>query len=168
MTRLLPYPQTYANWLAILRIYTGIFWLTHGIPKLLNPGFATPDGMMAGMIGMTVEKTSGAYHDFLVHTVLPNAPLFGHLVAWGETLTGVSLLLGLLTRVGGIGGTFLALNYWLMKSSFATVAGYGSLDIAAIALSLTHAVLPTGLVAGLDGALSRRTTSVTPEQLMRG
>ena len=145
-------------WLAVLRIYTGIFWLSHGVPKLLNPQFFGQHGFMASMLGEQTAKAHGPYNDFLVHVVLPNAGVFSHLVAWGETLAGVSLLLGLFTRVGGIVGVFLPLNYFMMKGAYADLTSVGGLDIAAAALSLIHAVLPTGLVAGLDALLpaSRR------------
>lgn len=153
---MLPLAQTYASWLAVLRIYTGIFWLLHGIPKLLNPKFAGPGGMMADMVRGNAAQTNGPYHDFLVHVVLPNAPLFAHLVAWGETLVGVSLLLGLFSRLGGLVGVFLPLNYWLMKGDFVHLTSLGGLDWAAMALSFTHLALPTGLVLGLDAYIARR------------
>jgi uncharacterized membrane protein YphA (DoxX/SURF4 family) len=147
---MLPAPQKYATWLVVIRIYTGIFWLTHGVPKLLNPGFA---GGMGDMVREASAATSGPYHDFIVHVVLPNATLFAHLVAWGETLTGVSLLLGLFTQVGGSVGVFLALNYFLMKGSYAHVTSLGGLDAAAMALSFVNVVLPTGLMCGFDSML---------------
>jgi uncharacterized membrane protein YphA (DoxX/SURF4 family) len=147
---MLPTPQRYATWLAVLRIFAGIFWLTHGVPKLLNPAFA---GRMPDMIRSMGSETTGPYHDFLVHAVVPNANLFAHLVAWGETLTGVSLLLGLLTPVGGAVGFFLALNYFLAKGSYARITDLGGLDAAAMALSFINVVLPTGLIWGLDGLL---------------
>ena len=96
--------------LAVLRIFTGIFWLTHGVPKLLNPKFFGSDGMLAGMLHEATANSSGPYNSFLTHVVLPNANLFSHLVAWGETLVGVSLLLGLFSRVGGFFGVFLPLS----------------------------------------------------------
>ena len=149
---MLPAPLTYAKWLAAIRVFTGIFWLAHGVPKLLNPQFFGPSGMMAGMLREANSSSSGPYHDFIVHVVLPNASLFSHLVAWGETLTGVSLLLGLLTRVGGFFGVFLALNYFLLKGSF-HLNDFGALEPAAMALSLINLVLPTGLVYGVEGAM---------------
>lgn len=152
---MLPASQKYATWLAILRIYTGIFWLAHGVPKLLNPKFFGPDGMMAGMVTQMSSATTGPYHNFLQNVVLPNAGLFSHLVAWGETLAGVSLLLGLFTRVGGIVGMFLPLNYLMMKGSYAEITSFGGLDFAAVALSFINVALPTGLVFGLDGMLSK-------------
>ncbi|MBV8163044.1 MAG: DoxX family protein [Candidatus Eremiobacteraeota bacterium] len=156
---MLPPPRTYAVWLAVIRIYTGVFWLSHGVPKLLNPKFVGASGMMAGMLREATGQGHGLYNDFLIHVVLPNAGLFSHLVAWGETLTGVSLLLGLFTRVGGVVGVFLPLNYFMMKGSYGDITAIGSLDIAAAALSFIHVVLPTGLVAGLDAMLPRSRVS---------
>jgi uncharacterized membrane protein YphA (DoxX/SURF4 family) len=148
----LPSSEKYAAWLAVFRIYAGIFWLTHGIPKLLSPNFA---GGMAGMISQMSSGTSGPYHDFLQNVVLNNTSLFSHLVAWGETLTGVSLLLGVLTPAGGIVGMFLALNYFLMKGSYSQIMGLGGLDFSALMLSFINVVLPTGLKWGIDGMFNR-------------
>ncbi len=149
---MLPSSQTYATWLAVVRIITGIFWLLHGVPKLLNPRFFGPNGM-AGMIREGLGDSSGLYHDFLAGVVLPNAGLVSHLVAWGETLTGISLLLGLFARVGGVGGMFLNFNYFMMQASYARIGGFASMDTAYMALSFINVVLPTGLVWGLDGVL---------------
>ncbi len=149
---MLPLPQTYARWLGVLRIYTGCFWLLHGVPKLLNPQFHGPSGMMARML-QQASNPINPYSTFVQHVVLPNAALFSHLVAWGETLTGVSLLLGLFTRVGGFFGIFLPLNYFLMKGSYAHLSDYAGLDAAAMALGFVSFVLPTGLAYGLDGLL---------------
>jgi uncharacterized membrane protein YphA (DoxX/SURF4 family) len=150
---MLPAPQTYASWLAVIRILTGIFWLLHGVPKLLNPQFFGAEGFMAGMIRESTAATSGPYHDFLMNVVLPNANLFSHLVAWGETLAGVSLVLGLFSRLGGLVGTFLPFNYFMMAGSYAHLTRFASLDTATMTLSFINLVLPTGLVAGFDGLL---------------
>ena len=159
---MLPSSHSYATWFAVLRIYTGIFWLTHGVPKLLNPGFFGPSGMMAGMLREASASGHGPYNDFILHVALPNAGVVSHLVAWGETLVGVSLLLGLLTRVGGIVGVFLPLNYFLLKGSYGQITSLGGLDMAAMALSFVNIVVPTGLVFGLDGLLPASRTRKTP------
>ena len=150
MSVMLPTPQRYATWLAALRIFTGVFWLTHGVPKLLNPSFPAH---MADMVRNMSSDASGPYHDFIMNVVLPHASLFAHLVEWGETLTGVSLLLGILTPAGGLVGFFLGLNYFLVKGSYAHITDLGGLDAAAMALSFINIVLPTGLIWGLDGVL---------------
>ena len=153
---MLPSAQRYAAALAVLRIYTGISWLIHGIGKLRNPTWGAPNGGFTSFVQDMVKDTSGPYHDFVVGTVLPHFATFAALVAWGETLTGVALTLGLLTRLGGAGGVFLALNYWLSKSAFATINGYAGLDLAALALSAINVALPTGLVCGIDGLIAAR------------
>lgn len=114
------------------------------------------------MLQQATQSGSGWYHDFLVNTVIPNASLFAHLVAWGETLTGVSLLLGLFTRLGGLVGVFLPLNYWAMKSGWAQAGNFGGMDWAAIALSFINLVLPTGLVFGIDGLIARKRSGREP------
>jgi uncharacterized membrane protein YphA (DoxX/SURF4 family) len=73
-------------------------------------------------------------------------------VAIGEVAVGLSLLLGLLTRVSCTVAVFLTLNYMLMKG---LVNNSGSIDrmfaLCAIALFLGAA----GLVWGLDGYLAK-------------
>ncbi|TAM74005.1 DoxX family membrane protein [bacterium] len=156
MAEHLPSAQRYAGWLAAVRIYTGAFWLIHGAQKIVMGEFAAANGTMVQIVTQFVSKTSGPYHDFLLSVVLTHGMLFGQLVQWGETLAGVSLLLGLLTRAGGIVGTFLALNYWIAKGSFGNPADYTVYESVAVVLSLLNVVLPTGRVFGLDGLRLRR------------
>ncbi len=153
---MLPSASRYAAVLAALRIFTGAAWLAHGIGKITNPKWFAPGGMFETFVGDMTSATTGPYHDFITGFVLPHANVFSVLVAWGETLTGLALLLGLFTRVGGIVGTFLVLNYWLAKGDYGHIQSIGGLDLATAALSLVNAVLPTGLVWGLDGLLQRR------------
>jgi len=143
-----------AVWLAIIRILTGLFWLAHGARKVMNPDFASSSGMVR-MVGMAHHAT-GSYQNFLTGYVVPNAALFAHLVAWGETLTGLSLTLGLLTRVGGLGGMFLTLNYMLMKGAFASIDTVASIDAATFLLSAVNVAAPTGMRLGLDGLIFGR------------
>ena len=153
---MLPSSARYAAVLAGIRIFTGIWWALHGYGKLSSPTWAALGGGCAQILQSMSGATSGVYHDFIVNVVLPNVSLFAHLVAWGETLTGVSLALGLFTRLGGAVGVFLPLNYWLAKSGFAHLDGYSGLDLAALALSLINLLLPTGLYAGIDGIIAGR------------
>ena len=145
-----------AGWLAVVRVYTGFFWLTHALFKWQDAEWTAPHGSMATIVQQMAQSTSGFYHNFLVGTVLPNAALFANLVRWGETLTAISLLLGLWTRLGGLGGVFLPLNYWLAKGAFAHLDGYGGLDAAALVLSFINVVLPTNRVFALDALLRSR------------
>lgn len=154
---------------ALLRIYAGIFWLSHGIPKFTNQAmFMPPTGFMTILVAKATQQgTTGWYHDFLVSVITPNIQLFAELTRVGEVLVGCSLFFGLLTRLGGIGGAFLAFNYLMAKGGFSSFESLGTLDTAAIVLSLTNVVLPTGRSLGVDALFARRRAvrepSVTPE-----
>ncbi len=143
------------GWLAVLRIYTGVFWLYHGYGKLTNPEWSAQNGMMVQIIQGMIKETSGPYHDFVVNVVLTHVPLFANLIAWGELLVGVSLVLGLLTVVGGIGGAFLALQYFIAKGSYTSLPGWTAFDMFTLVVSLACAMLPTWKVLALDAVLFR-------------
>ena len=51
------------------------------------------------------ENPIAFYKQFLEATVLPNSNLFAHLTAWGETVVGIGLTLGLLTGFASLVGT---------------------------------------------------------------
>ena len=153
----MPSSETWARWLAIFRIYAGAFWLIHAIPKFTDSAsFLPPSGFMPMMIQKSIGSSSGFYHDFLANTVMPNIGTFAQLTRYGELLVGISLVLGLLSRLGGLGGVFLAANYMLAKNAFGTPDGYGSLDFVALVISLLNVVLPTDARWSFDMALFRR------------
>jgi len=156
---MLPSSSRYAAVLAGLRIYAGLAWFSHGFGKLTNAHWAGQGGFYENILKQMSSGTSGPYHDFVVNTALPHAALFSGLVAWGETLTGVSLILGLVSRFGGAVGVFLALNYWIAKGDFTNWNSIGALDLVHVALSLVNVILPTGLVFGLDGIIAARKTA---------
>ena len=92
-----------------------------------------------------------------MHVVLPNAYFFAELVRLGEVVTGCLLLFGFYTRLGGLIGMLLALNYLSAKGGLAHLSVWSGLDSAAFVLSALNVVLPTGRVLGVDGLLWRST-----------
>jgi uncharacterized membrane protein YphA (DoxX/SURF4 family) len=148
---------TYAGWFTVLRLYAGVFWLSHGIPKFLNSAaYLPPSGFMPQLVQKAVMSQTGFYHDFLLNVVTPNIGVFAELVRLGEVLVGCSLLLGVFTRFGGLVGCFLALNYMAARGEFSTWETIGSLDAVAFMLSFMMLVVPAGRVAGVDALLRRR------------
>jgi uncharacterized membrane protein YphA (DoxX/SURF4 family) len=151
----LPSSAHYAFWLGLFRIYAGAFWLMHGIPKFTQSAdFMPPTGMMVQFLNMQIAHTSGPYQAFLTNVVLPNDWLFAELVRLGEVVTGALLLLGFYTRLGGLIGVVLSLNYLSAKGGLAHLSVWSGLDSAALVLSLLNLVLPTGRMLGVDGILS--------------
>lgn len=143
-------------WLVLLRLYAGFFWAQHGYDKLRSPDWAAPNGSMVQIVQDMIRYTSGPYHDFVVNVVMPNSVLFSHLVAWGETLAGISLFLGFLTKLGGLGGAFIALNYFVAKGSYTGLSGWSGYDMLAVVMSLACVVLPVSSTFALDALLFRR------------
>lgn len=104
----------------ILRIWLGYEWLIAGIGKISNPTWVGSKAGVAvtGFLKGALAKATGDhplvqswYANFVQSVALPNAKVFSYLVAYGEVLVGVSLILGALTIVGLLGGAFMNLNY---------------------------------------------------------
>ena len=151
----LPSSSTYGFWLAILRIYTGAFWLMHGIPKFTESGdFMPPNGMFTQFLNQQITHVSGPYQQFLTTIVLPNAWVFANLVRLGEVVAGCFLLLGFFTRFGALIAILLSLNYISAKGGLAHLSVWSGLDSTAFVLSLISLILPTGRVLGIDGLLA--------------
>jgi thiosulfate dehydrogenase [quinone] large subunit len=44
---------------------------------------------------------------------MPNAEIFGHMIAWGEVLVGIALIIGAFTGIAAFFGLFMNLNFLL-------------------------------------------------------
>src|SRR5690606_13786376 len=54
---------------------------------------------------------SGWYAAFLENVALPNATLFSYLVAYGELLVGLGLIVGLLTGIAAFFGSLMNISF---------------------------------------------------------
>jgi thiosulfate dehydrogenase [quinone] large subunit len=108
-------------WL-ILRIYTGWQWLTAGWEKVQDPTWigAQSGTAITGFVNGALAKMTGAhpsvqawYGSFLQNFVLPNAAAFSVVVAIGELLVGIALILGIFTGIAAFFGGFMNVNYLL-------------------------------------------------------
>ena len=117
------FADTRIAWLwLIARLYAGYEWLVAGTEKLGDPAWtgAKAGTALTGFVKGALSKTAGAHPDvtgwygaFLQNVVLPNAATFGWIVAIGETLVGVALILGLLTGIAAFFGGLMNVNYLL-------------------------------------------------------
>ena len=137
--------------LAVLRVYTGVFFLIYGFGKLQRGG-AFADGM-SGFLNAQ-ESTFGFYRGFIESVVLPNAGLFSSLVACGETVLGIALIIGLATRYAAYAGAFLVINFWFAKG----LGFFGAMnhDVVWLSILLVLALMKAGHVYGLDGQLKNK------------
>lgn len=108
-------------WL-ILRVYVGYEWVIAGWGKIVNPaGVWVGDKAgvaVSGFLNGALAKTAGEHPDvsagyawFINHVALPNATLFSYLVAYGELLVGIALIIGLLTGIAAFFGATMNLNF---------------------------------------------------------
>lgn len=106
---------------------------------------------------MVVQYAVGSpLHDFIMGVVAPNAVAFGYMVAVGEALIGVAVLLGFLYRIAAVAGLLLNLTFFLSATWNAFPFYFGS-DIVFAMCWLT--LLLTGPQHGLsvDSAIAKRT-----------
>ena len=108
-------------WLAV-RLYVGYEWLMAGWEKVTNPAWVGPDagGALTGFITGALTKASGAHPDvqgwyayFLQNAVLSHPAIWSGVVAYGELLVGIALIIGMFTGIAAFFGLFMNLNYLL-------------------------------------------------------
>jgi thiosulfate dehydrogenase (quinone) large subunit len=107
-------------WL-ILRLYLGYEWLLAGWEKLTGGWMGSTAGVaLSGFLKGALAKATGAHPDvqgayawFIQNLVLPNAAAWSYVIAWGEFLVGVGLVLGLFTGIAAFFGGFMNANYLL-------------------------------------------------------
>ena len=139
--------------IVILRIHLGVILLLTVSGKMLGDA-PFVDSMLAFVQNVGMRQGSGVYQNFLQTVVVPHAQLFSYLVMIGEVVAGISLLLGLGTRVGAAIAMFLFLNYMLAKGRL--FWSPDSEDAAVFFSALVCLLGAAGRVIGIDEFLARR------------
>ncbi|MEK7107506.1 MAG: DoxX family protein, partial [Patescibacteria group bacterium] len=124
-------------------------------------------GFVKGALMKTVEfckpapapchpDVQGWYAAFLQNVVLPSSELWSYMIAWGEVIVGVALILGLFVGLAAFFGAFMNLNFLLA----------GTVSVNPIFLTLGIFLVLAWRVAGYWGLdryvlprISRRVTS---------
>ena len=109
-------------WL-VLRCWLGYTWLMAGWGKAFGDrapawvGERAGAGVTSFRNGALARSTGGRplvpawYADFVREVALPHATAFSYLVAYGEVLVGLALLVGLCTRFAALMGVMMNLAY---------------------------------------------------------
>lgn len=106
----------------LLRVWLGYKWLTSGIEKLKSPAWVGSEagvaieGFFQGSIAKSVGEYAtvpGWYAVFIEKFALPYSKIFTYLIPIGETLVGISLILGALTVIGLVAGGLMNFNFLL-------------------------------------------------------
>lgn len=96
----------------IFRVLLGWLFLYAGLAKLFTPGWS------AGGMLHAAKTFSGFYAWFATPGVLP---VVNFLNAWGLTILGASLILGLFVRWSAIPGMALMVLYYFLDNAFPSV-----------------------------------------------
>lgn len=140
-------PKSAPLWL-LVRLYVGYEWSVAGYEKVIDPTWlGTGAGAsLSGFVQGALTKTGGAhpsvqgwYAAFLEGAVLPNVTLWSNLVAIGELLVGIALIIGLLTGIAAFFGAFMNLNFMLAG----TLSVNPQLFVLALGLVLARRVAGT-------------------------
>ncbi len=154
-----------AEWLAVLRIVVGLYFVKSLVTKLsiVTVGGFLPVPMVSErwvtvmpkiVTRQASENPLTFYKQFLEGTVLPNSTVFAQLTAWGETVVGIGLTLGLLTGLASLVGLFLVLNYGLATQWMSP--GQQGFHLVLFFLMLAFFFARAGRTWGLDGWLASR------------
>ena len=121
--------DTHMSWLwLVLRLYLGYQWLAAGLEKLASPAWGSGRviyGFWKQAVALPKPPARpliayGWYRGFLVGLLHGGHGLwvfFAGLIAWGEVLVGVFLVLGLVTGIAAFAGAFMNFNYMLAGSA---------------------------------------------------
>lgn len=106
-------------WL-LLRVYVGWQWLEAGYGKVSSPLWTGDKAgvALAGFLTGALKKTAGSHPDvsgwyaaFLHGFALQHTAVFSYVVAYGELLVGIGLILGIFTGIAAFFGAFMNMNY---------------------------------------------------------
>lgn len=154
-----------AEWLAVLRIVVGLYFVKSLVTKMsfvmLGGIFPVPvvsERWLSVMPKIVTRQASENplvfYKHFLEGTVLPNSSMFAQLTAWGETVAGIGLTLGLLTGIASLVGLVLVTNYGLATQWMSP--GQQGFHLVLFFLMLAFFFARAGRTWGVDGWLARR------------
>ncbi len=137
-----------AIWLA--RLLMGGMWWQQSLWKI-PPNY---DGLVYWMKQMVDHAAIPLQGQLVRDVVVPNIGVFGPAVYLAEVAIGVSLLLGVLTRLGAILGALMALNLWLGLYSAPNEWPWTYFFL--IIIQCLFALAPPGRFLGIDALLSGR------------
>jgi thiosulfate dehydrogenase [quinone] large subunit len=106
----------------VVRVYLGWLWLNAGWHKVSDPRWVGSEAgtAVSGFLRGAITKSTGdaptvtGWYAWIVeHVFLPVAPLFSYLVAFGEVLIGIALIVGFLTGLMAFLGGLLNVSFML-------------------------------------------------------
>jgi uncharacterized membrane protein YphA (DoxX/SURF4 family) len=138
-------PKPVGIWL--LRLVIGSMWWQQSLWKI-PPNYA---GLMYWMRQMVDHASTVLQSTLVARFVLPNISVFGPLVYSIEVAIGVSLMLGLFSRIGAILGVLMAANLWL--GLYSAPGEWPWTYFFLVVIQLLFAIDPPGRSLGADALM---------------
>ena len=133
--------------LLLARLYVGYWFIATGTRKVAR-GFLSGGALLPQLERFAAGTPHAWYKKWLEAIVIPHEHLFAVLVALGETLTGMALLLGALTRFAAGVGIFMVGNFLFAKGWPNPAASH---DKDFLVLLLVVLIAGAGKYWGIDG-----------------
>lgn len=151
------------RWIAFLRIVVGLYFVKSLVTKMsivflggIVPVPAVSERWINVMPTIVAKQAAGNpivfYKEFLEGTVLTHPELFAQLTAWGETVVGLGLTLGLLTGASSLVGLLMVSAYGLATQWMSP--GQQGFHLVLFALMLTFFAARAGRRWGLDARIA--------------
>jgi thiosulfate dehydrogenase (quinone) large subunit len=121
--------------LFLARVYVGQFLLQTGLTKLTR-GFLWGGALLPQLERFAAGTPHAWYKAWLVNVVIPHEHLFAVLTSLGETLAGLALVIGALTRFSAVAGIFMVGNYLFSKGWWNPAASHDKDFIVLLAVIL--------------------------------
>ena len=137
----------------------GVTFLYAGVQHLTDPSYFDPS--KPGYIGHLISQyaVGSPIHDFLLGVAKPNAVAFGYFVAIGESIIGLVILVGFLSRLAAFLGLVLNFSFFLSATWNAFPFYFGS-DIVFVMAWLTLLLSGPQPNLSIDGFLARCASSL--------
>ena len=143
-----------ATWL--LRFIVGVMWWQQSLWKI-PPNY---DGLIYWMKQMVDHAAIPLQSELVARIVLPNITVFGPLVYLTEVGIGISLMLGVCSRLGALAGIGMAVNLWL--GLYSAPGEWPWTYFFLVVIQLLFLLDPPGRSLGVDVLLQESVLRVSP------
>jgi thiosulfate dehydrogenase [quinone] large subunit len=142
--------------ICILRLALGALLLHAGYDKW-SSGWLQSSQELSENLASYHEHATGVQLRYLDTVAIPYAGVWSKLMTVGEAAVGISLLLGLLVRLGSLVGIFMVVNFHIANGNMFSVNVIGSPWAALLLAGLLVTLLAgAGRWFGIDAVLAKR------------
>ena len=137
----------------IVRVVLGALFLSLGVGKIQEGWLSSREPLIKSLNSFH-EHASGPQLIYLEYVAIPYAGMWSKILALGETSLGISLLLGLLTRLTSLAGMGMVLNLHAATGDLFSLNFFGTPWAALIIAGLLVVFLArAGRWIGIDALL---------------